>query len=224
MQKTCKKCQVSKPLSDFSKNKTAKFGVTSSCKVCQSVYNKEYREKNLDALLQADRDRYANNTEELKAKSSKHKSENKDYYYEYNKLYYRLKKHKFLAANSKRRKIIVRATPIWLTPVQKQQIEDVYWLAQDLKVTSGETYHVDHIVPLQGKDVCGLHVPWNLQILPSDLNLKKGNRCQTQGSGAGIDVSSHPEVIKDLMAIAELEYNPDVGLNPSETGVNPTGE
>lgn len=43
-------------------------------------------------------------------------------------------------------------------------------------------------------------------------------------NGAGIDVSSHPEVIKDLMAIAELEYNPDVGLNPSETGVNPTGE
>jgi hypothetical protein len=144
--------------------------------VCQSAYNKEYREKNREALLQADRDRYANNAEDLKAKAAKYKSENKDYYDEYNKSYYRLNKHKFLAANSKRRKVIVRATPTWLSDQHKQEIEDAYWLAQDLRATSGETYHVDHIIPLQGKDVCGLHVPWNLQILPADLNLQKGNR------------------------------------------------
>lgn len=67
-------------------------------------------------------------------------------------------------------------TPDWLTQDQMSQMKDQYWLAKDLKAVTGEDYHVDHIVPLNGKNVCGLHVPWNLQVLPSDINQRKSNK------------------------------------------------
>ena len=69
-----------------------------------------------------------------------------------------------------------RSCPSWLTSEQKKEIELFYWLAKDLSTISEGVYDVDHIVPLQGKDVCGLHVPWNLQVLPADLNISKRNK------------------------------------------------
>mgnify|MGYP000013899895 CR=1 FL=1 len=174
--RTCGKCNQTKALTEFKKSKSCSLGRSFTCIECTKAYNIAYREKNRERLLQADRKRYAENAEEMKAKSAEHKAKNKDYYLIYNRHYYRLNKYKFLAYNSKRRKVIEKSTPDWLSQEHKDQIADQYWLAQDLAAVSGETYHVDHIVPLQGKDVCGLHVPWNLQILPADLNLQKGNR------------------------------------------------
>lgn len=69
----------------------------------------------------------------------------------------------------------IRATPDWLTKYMLEEIRDIYWVASDLSKVSPDNYHVDHIVPLQGNNVCGLHVPWNLQVLPSDINIAKRN-------------------------------------------------
>ncbi|MDY7802792.1 hypothetical protein U0E23_09970 [Burkholderia stagnalis] len=69
-----------------------------------------------------------------------------------------------LMAGKRRRARERRATPPWLSPLQRLAISQLHLLA--LKVTHwyGEQYVVDHIVPLDGKLVCGLHVPWNMRV------------------------------------------------------------
>ena len=69
-----------------------------------------------------------------------------------------------------------QATPKWLTKEQQDQIVAIYDHMRDCRIVTGEDYHVDHIVPLKGENVCGLHVHWNLQILPADVNISKSNR------------------------------------------------
>lgn len=66
------------------------------------------------------------------------------------------------------------ATPSWLTDQQKQEMKVIYDRARELR-RYGRDVHVDHIAPLKNDLVCGLHVPWNLQILEGKENLRKGN-------------------------------------------------
>jgi hypothetical protein len=68
------------------------------------------------------------------------------------------------------------ATPLWLTRKQKSEIRQLYQIAITMTQTTGEQYVVDHIVPLRGESVCGLHVPWNLRVITQDENLKKSNK------------------------------------------------
>lgn len=68
------------------------------------------------------------------------------------------------------------ATPRWLTPTHKAQIRAMYLAARRLTKETGIKHVVDHIVPLRSDCVCGLHVPWNLQILTHSENCAKGNR------------------------------------------------
>jgi 5-methylcytosine-specific restriction endonuclease McrA len=68
------------------------------------------------------------------------------------------------------------ATPPWLTRKQKSEIRQLYQIAITMTQTTGEQYVVDHIVPLRGEVVCGLHVPWNLRVITQEENLKKSNK------------------------------------------------
>lgn len=89
---------------------------------------------------------------------------------EYDKIYYQKNKSRWAAKTRSRQVAKLNATPIWLTIEQKGLMQDFYEVARLLSLC------VDHIVPLRGNSVRGLHVPWNLQLLTRSENSSKGNR------------------------------------------------
>lgn len=74
---------------------------------------------------------------------------------------------------SKRRAAKVSGTPPW---ANMNKIEGMYAKAARMTLRTGIVHHVDHIIPLQGKYVCGLHVETNLQVIQASDNLRKKNK------------------------------------------------
>lgn len=80
------------------------------------------------------------------------------------------------AKGALRRAAKLQRTPAWLTAEHLSAIKAIYAEAAEKTRATGTVWHVDHIVPLLGKSVSGLHVPWNLQIILGSENMRKGNR------------------------------------------------
>jgi len=82
-----------------------------------------------------------------------------------------------VAENTAARKKHIRlATPHWLTKAHKTQIKAFYLEAERLKSQTGIDHEVDHIVPVRGGIVSGLHVPWNLRVITAAENQSKNRR------------------------------------------------
>lgn len=73
-------------------------------------------------------------------------------------------------------KRVKEQAPKWLTGQQKVAIERFYLEAADKTAATGIKHEVDHIIPIRGKNVSGLHVPWNLQVITLLENRKKGRK------------------------------------------------
>jgi transposase InsO family protein len=83
---------------------------------------------------------------------------------------------KVVANTAKRKKYIRLRTPEWLTDIDYERIQNEYRLSAILKQLTSQEWHVDHIIPLVGKNVSGLHVPGNLRVMLGKDNLSKANR------------------------------------------------
>lgn len=153
----CPKCNTIKSIEDFSIDKSRKSGRQCYCRECQL---KIYEGKKELAKKQR-QERYAANKEKEKLKMKEYYSSNRAGYRERNAL---------------RRASKLSATPSWLTQQDLKKIKAIYEEAQELSKHSEVLWHVDHIVPLQHEKVCGLHVPWNLQLLPANENYSKSNK------------------------------------------------
>lgn len=183
--KSCTRCGSEKPLAEFYTN--GKNGLHTRCKECcrqeakarrlddPRVIERErslsedarekrraacraYYDKNKDRRKEQERQRYARDSGRIKAAVSAYRRENLP---------------KVMALNGKRRSAQKRATPAW---ADMDVIASLYALASIYRGATGDDFHVDHIVPLNGRTVCGLHVESSLAVIPAAENLRKGAR------------------------------------------------
>jgi hypothetical protein len=104
------------------------------------------------------------------------------------------------AQAAKRRAVKLEATPKWLTTEMLTEIETIYFNAQGLTELTGIDFHIDHRVPLQGEEILGLHVPWNLQILTQHENCSKSNRYEmidVESLGVPIDYMRPTGIVRE---------------------------
>lgn len=164
--KLCQGCNQVKDYSDYYKDSSKSNGIMSRCVACKCSRRIAYY--------------YENQTEEI-GRVRKWSKNNKDTVRSYTKAYYSTPKGraKKSAARRLREEEAVRLrTPTWLTKEHHNEIEEYYLLANELAWLNqdGKPFEVDHIIPLRGEDVSGLHVPWNIQLLSADENRIKSNR------------------------------------------------
>ena len=140
---------------------------------------KKYCALNADKISADNMAWRAGNQKHLSAYAEKHKQHKQ----ERQKAHYREHPEGYTARGAHRRARKLQATPKW---ADKEKINEMYRRRAEVSQATGVVHHVDHIIPLRGRTVCGLHVEQNLQILPAEENLAKGNALLSAYAEGGV--------------------------------------
>lgn len=183
----CVKCGLNKASTEFSaKDRSGRLDAT--CKPCRAAHTRAWAAANREKVKASRKAVYAADPEGAKAKvrawqlanPAKTKA-NKDKWLEANRPAKYAASAAWRKANPGKRAAYVRArqsrqrhaVPAWANSFF---IEQAYDIAAKRSAATGIKWHVDHIVPLQGRNVCGLHVEHNLQVIPARVNIRKHNK------------------------------------------------
>lgn len=203
--KFCRFCNSTKPLIDFPTNKSnTTDGHHARCKECMKDYQKQWKAKHPGITAAYVKKSYKKHIDKRRTASRNYAKENRAKKTEAYKSWRHRNPDKARAASRRhydksrawlkdrpeitayhalvRRRMVKQAQPAWLTKEHLEDIRSIYKSAQALSEFHEEPYHVDHIEPIKGVNEkgehisSGLHVPWNLRVLPAKENLSKSNK------------------------------------------------
>jgi len=200
--KTCNKCGTLKPVTDFAKRKDTRDGMSYKCKACDNAYqaqryakdpdkikasvrrwseanperkrttNKAWREANAEYIAAANANWYAANTDHARQSMAAWHKANAEARSQYSAEWRKKNPGRDLALSRAKKARKIQRTPTW---ADHDKITAIYEEAAAMRAL-GIDVHVDHIVPLRGKLVSGLHTHTNLQLLLATDNLTKRNK------------------------------------------------
>ena len=145
-------------------------------RVKQAEYGKEYYEKNKEKILNIKKEYRDSNKLKVSEKKKKYYEENKSKVLSQKREYRQANKDKVNALAKAYKVSKIRRLPKWIGKEEMWLIKEAYALAKLRTSIHGFSWHVDHVVPLQGELVSGLHIPENLQVIPWMENIKKKNK------------------------------------------------
>jgi hypothetical protein len=170
--KFCHRCKTVKLRTEFYKDKTRNDGLYSYCKICTKAHVRKWEIDNPEHRANNAKKWAENNIDKRRKIANDWVARNKEQHYKTCKNWAENNKGKVLFYAGKRRATKLKATPKF---ANLKEIEKIYEQAAQMRI-AGLNVEVDHIVPLISKQVCGLHVEWNLQIIDATANRKKGNK------------------------------------------------
>jgi hypothetical protein len=191
--KRCVTCGEEKSFGEFYKRPDSPDGFRNDCKECRKALSNRIYLRDPEQQKAQRRDYYRRQKSLDPEYCVKKYWADVERSRELNRLYYQRDRKKRIEksvayakansakANATKKKYKLakkKACPPWVYSSRELcgQIMYFYEEAQRLASETGVVYHVDHIIPLQGETVCGLHVPWNLQVLTASENCSKQNR------------------------------------------------
>lgn len=189
LEKECKTCCKLKCGLDFSINAHTKDGLSYDCKVCINITKRDYYSKNTEKEINRvvgyhnrNKDKVleyrSKNQDKINARSKAHYKKNKDRYRKKHKEWKENNIDKVRSYDAKRRAAKLQRIPAW---TDQEITGQVYADCEEINLaaaTAGctEKFVVDHIIPLLGTNVSGLHISSNLQIITAKENGEKHNK------------------------------------------------
>lgn len=180
--KKCSKCLEEKSFSEFYRDSRNLDGMRSWCKSCYVFSQKKWNTRNKENYTRNNKSWRNFHKLELREKRLRYLSSKEgSTRVRETEAVWRKTSPRYKAKVLNRKAAVKERTPVWARSLMRDYIPVMVELRDLMTKRTGIRHEIDHVIPLQAKQVSGLHVPWNLQIIPASENHKKQNKFELVG-------------------------------------------